>query len=119
MNAIAAKYAAHARFLTVYIQEAHPTDEWAMDSNDEAGICYAQPRTLADRLAIARDLVARGNWKLPLVVDPIENPADTLYAAWPERLYVVGTDGRIAYKGKTGPFGFEPDEVDAWLDAHP
>jgi len=41
--------------------------------------------------------------------------AEELYASWPERLYVIGTDGRIAYKGQTGPFGFEPDEVDAWL----
>ncbi len=37
------------------------------------------------------------------------------YAAWPERLYVVGTDGRIIYKGGMGPFYFDPDEVEEIL----
>ncbi len=29
----------------------------------------------------------------------------------PDRLYVVGLDGRIAYKSRPGLFGFKPDEV--------
>jgi hypothetical protein len=47
----------------------------------------------------------------------MDNAADELYAGWPERLYVIGADGRIAYKGKTGPFGYHPEEVEAWLAA--
>jgi peroxiredoxin len=87
-----------------------------MDSNEAAGICYPQPRSLADRVAIARDFVARHDYSIPLAVDGMENAADELYAGWPERLYVIDAEGSIAYKGKTGPFGFHPDEVDAWLD---
>lgn len=114
---MAAEHAQQARFLTVYIKEAHPTDEWQMDSNETDGVCYPQPRTTAERLAIARDFAARYEYPIELVVDPIENPADNLYAGWPERLYVVGPDGVIRYKGDTGPFGFDPEEVEAWLDA--
>jgi hypothetical protein len=88
-----------------------------MDSNEAAGICYPQPRSLADRVAIARDFVARQEYSIPLAVDGMENTADELYAGWPERLYVIDAEGRIAYKGKTGPFGFHPDEVDSWLDS--
>jgi hypothetical protein len=51
------------------------------------------------------------------------NPADGIYAGWPERLYIVDEHGIIAYKGKTGPFGYHPEEVEAWLakrfGAHP
>ena len=36
----------------------------------------------------------------------------------PERLYVIDEQGKIAYKGKVGPFGYEPDEVEAWLTEH-
>ena len=36
------------------------------------------------------------------------------YAALPERLYVVGGDGRIAYKGGMGPMFFKPAE---WEEA--
>ncbi len=101
----------------MYVKEAHPEDEWQMDSNEEQGICYAQPTTLAERVKIANDFVEHSKYEIPLFVDNIENRADELYAAWPERLYVIDESGRIAYKGGMGPFGYEPDEVEAWLDA--
>ena len=116
---MAERYADRAAFRTVYIKEAHPEDEWQMDSNEEEDVCYRQPRSLADRLAIARDFAERFDYGIPLLVDDVDNGAMHLYSGWPERLYVVGADGAIAYKGAPGPFGFEPDEVEAWLDAHP
>ena len=89
-----------------------------MDDNEKESVCYAQPRSTDGRLAIANDFVTRFHYDLPLVVDPIENPADRLYAGWPERLYIVDEHGVIVYKGQTGPFGFHPEEVEAWLAAH-
>jgi hypothetical protein len=44
-------------------------------------------------------------------VDDIHNTAMACYAAWPERIYVIDTAGRIAYKGGLGPFYFEPEDV--------
>jgi hypothetical protein len=109
------KYGDRVRFLTVYIKEAHPTDEWQMDSNEKEQICYPQPKTTADRVAIANDFVKRFRYELPVAVDPIENPANALYAGWPERLYILDERGVVAYKGKPGPFGYHPEEVEAWL----
>jgi len=54
---------------------------------------------------------------VPLVVDGMDNRANALYAGWSERLYVVDESGKIVYKGKTGPFGYHPEEVEAWLAA--
>jgi type I thyroxine 5'-deiodinase len=31
---------------------------------------------------------------------------------WPDRMYVIDRDGKIAYKSKPGPFGFKPAEVE-------
>ncbi len=59
----------------------------------------------------------RFGYELPLGVDGMENQAEKLYAGWPERFYIVDTDGKIAYKGEPGPFGYKPDEVEAWLAA--
>lgn len=101
----------------MYIREAHPSDEWQMDDNEKESVCYTQPRTSAGRVAIANDFVARFHYDLPLLVDPIENPADKLYAGWPERLYIFDERGTIVYKGQTGPFGFHPEEAEAWLAA--
>ena len=86
-----------------------------MDDNDREGICYPQPRTSVERPAIARDFVKRFRYALPLAVDRIENPAERMYAGWPERLHVVDERGVIACKGKPGPFGYHPGEVEAWL----
>jgi iodothyronine deiodinase-like protein len=109
------KYSDRAEFVTVYIKEAHPEDEWQMDSNEKEGVCYPQPKTTEQRLAIANDFVKRFEYPIPLLVDPIENHGNAAYAGWPERFYIVDEQGKIVYKGKTGPFGFHPEEVEAWL----
>ena len=104
-----------AAFLTVYVKEAHPEDEWQMDSNETEYVCYKQPKNLAQRVAIANDFVKRFDYKVPLAIDGIDNGANALYAGWPERLYIVDEKGIIVYKGKPGPFGYHPEEVEQWL----
>ena len=109
------QYGDRAAFLTVYVKEAHPEDEWQMTSNEKESVCYKQPKNLEDRVAIANDFVKRFQYRVPLAIDPIDNPANSAYAAWPERLYVVDEKGVIVYKGKPGPFGYHPEEVEEWL----
>jgi hypothetical protein len=115
VDSIFERYRDRADFLTVYIREAHPSDEWQMTSNEHEGVCYPQPRTLEQRMKIANDFVGRFHYRIPLAVDPMGNPADQIYAGWPERFYIVDESGAVAYKGKTGPFGYHPEEVEAWL----
>lgn len=108
-------YRDHADFLTVYVREAHPTDEWQMKSNIKDDVCYAQPRNLSDRLAIANDFTKRYKYPVPFGVDDMNNAANDAYAAWPERLYIIDENGKIAYRGGNGPFKYYPSEVRAWL----
>ena len=108
-------YKDRADFLTVYVREAHPTDEWQMKSNVKEDVCYAQPKTLEQRVAIAKDFVERQKYPLPFGIDDMNNAADLAYSAWPERLYVIDEHGRIAYAGGMGPFNYDPQEVRAWL----
>jgi len=109
------QYGKSAEFLTVYIKEAHSSDEWQMDANEKHNVCYPQPRSTEARVAIATDFVKRFEYAIPLLVDPIENPANASYAGWPERIYVIDEKGTIVYKGGMGPFEFHPEEVEAWL----
>jgi hypothetical protein len=108
-------YKDHADFLTVYVREAHPTDEWQMKSNVKEDVCYAQPKTLEQRVAIAKDFVQRQKYPLPFGIDDMNNAADLAYSAWPERLYIIDGHGHVAYAGGMGPFNYNPDEVRAWL----
>jgi len=109
------RYGDKATFAAVYIREAHPTDEWQMESNEKEGVCYPQPKSTAQRVAIANDFIRRFHFPIPILVDDIANTADAVYAGWPERFYVIDEKKVIVYKGKTGPFGFHPEEVEAWL----
>jgi Iodothyronine deiodinase len=111
------QYGDQVDFLTVYIKEAHPEDEWQMEPNPTEGVCYPQPKTTGERVAIANDFVRRFGWDVPTAVDPIENPADQAYAGWPERFYIIDERGVIVFKGEPGPFGFKPEEVERWLGA--
>jgi type I thyroxine 5'-deiodinase len=88
-----------------------------MDSNEKENVCYPQPRTLEQRVAIANDFVKRFHYDVPIAVDDMNNSAESAYAAWPERLYVVDENGKIVFKGGVGPFGYHPEEVEAWLAA--
>ena len=42
------------------------------------------------------------------------------YSAWPDRIFLVRTDGRLAVAGTRGPFGFAPaiKEVKQWLASY-
>jgi len=99
------------------VREAHPTDEWQMKSNtkEKDNVCYAQPKTIAQRIAIANDFTQRFKYTVPFGVDEMNNAANDAYAAWPERLYVLDENGRVSYKGGNGPFYYDPKEVRAWL----
>jgi hypothetical protein len=101
----------------VYVREAHPTDEWQMKSNVKEDVCYAQPKTLEQRMAIANDFTKRFKYPLPFGVDDMSNAADLAYSAWPERIYIIDESGHIAYRGGMGPFNYRPVEARDWLAA--
>ena len=79
-------------------------------------VCYLQPRTLDQRVAIANDFAKRFQYPIPIGVDNMTDTANRLYGGWPERLYVIDEAGRIVYKGGLGPFNYRPQEVRAWLE---
>ena len=53
--------------------------------------------------------------QVPLIVDGIDNRVGEAYSGFPDRLYLIDTDGKVAYKGGRGPFGFIPQELEQAL----
>ena len=86
-----------------------------MDSNREDGVLFASPRTNEERAETADLCVVRLAIKLPAVLDDIDNRTERVYTGWPDRLYVIGTDGRIQYKSAPGPFGFSTSDLERAL----
>jgi len=86
-----------------------------MSSNDKVNIAIAQPRASADRVAVAQRCCSCLHFTMPLVVDDINDRVGNLYSGMPDRLYVIGRDGRVVYKSGRGPFGFKPREMEQSL----
>lgn len=115
LDEIRAELAGKIELVFIYIKEAHPADEWQMESNERDGVVFDQPRTDDEWMLRARSFVSQMGIEAPTLVDDIRNTANACYAAFPERLYVIDTDGRIAYKGGMGPFKFDTDELEEFL----
>ncbi len=95
------------QFLVVYIREAHPTDGWDMGSKYR----ITDPQTIEERREAAGMCEVGMQYGIRTYVDEMDDAVMTAYAAWPERLYLVGRDGHVAYAGGRGPFGFKPTEL--------
>ena len=95
----------------VYIAEAHAVDEWQLSSNEQANIRLKQHRHFEERLAAADLCEAELKLKMPTLVDGMDNAASTLFAAWPERIYILRKGGMVHYRGGYGPYDFKPAEA--------
>jgi len=78
------------------------------------GVLARAHRSLEERFEVGQACMTKLALELPALVDEMDDGVSTAYAAMPERLYLVGADGRIAYKGEMGPLGFDPE---AWEGA--
>jgi len=99
----------------VYITEAHPSDVWQMQSNIKDSVVFASPKNEDERAYVAGACVRKLGIKIPAVLDEFGNSTEAAYTGWPDRLYLIDARGRLVYKSKPGPFGFEPDELRAAL----
>lgn len=86
-----------------------------MDSNREERFVVKQPRRFEERKELAKILVDRLKYRVPLAIDMMDNRTEKAFAAWPERIYILGEGGKVLYKGKVGPFGFRPEEAEKAL----
>ena len=95
----------------VYIQEAHPTDLWQVASNVRDGVVLASPRSDGERQETATSCVRKLGIRIPALLDGIANSTERAYTGWPDRLYLIRRDGRIAYKSAPGPYGFSAEKL--------
>jgi hypothetical protein len=86
-----------------------------MDSNRQEKLVFNQPVSFEQRKDLARVLVDRLKYRMPLAIDDMDGRAEKAFAAWPERIYILERGGRVLYKGGMGPFGFHPEEAEEYL----
>jgi Iodothyronine deiodinase len=105
------KYKDQVAFYAVYIREAHTTDVWQDPDNIDDHVIFAAPKNQDERTEMGKMCVVKLGIKFPAVLDNFQNTTERDYTGWPDRLYVIDRDGKIAYKAGPGPFGFKPKGV--------
>ena len=101
------------QFLLVYIREAHATDGRQVRANVRDGVLLESAKTLEQKEQHATACTRKLDIRFTTLVDGMDNKVEEQYSGWPDRLYLVGKDGRIAFKGAPGPGGFRPAELEA------
>ena len=115
MEQLYSQYQDRVEFFVVYVQEAHPTDGWQVESNISDDVLYRQHQSFEERDEAAKSCTIGLHISVPTLVEEMDNAIDEAYGAAPERLYLIGQDGRVAYRGGAGPHFFDLDELDEAL----
>ncbi len=106
-----------AEFYVVYIREAHAADSpWPIPIKGEKEKIY-QPKTIDQRRKVASRCMTKLSIKMPCLVDTLDNKVEKAYQAWPDRVFVVDTDGKLVVRADPGPWGFGAAvrETEKWL----
>lgn len=104
-------------FVLVYIAEAHPGSIVSIPTENGGSELQIVPPTAteAERLRNLRSFSRLSGLTMPAGIDGEDNAAKRAYAAWPDRIYAIGADGRIAFKSAPGPMGFKVPDLADWL----
>lgn len=105
-----------AHFYVVYIREAHPSDGWQTGQNERQGIEVEQPKTFGAREKVAQTCSAKLDLSMPFLVDGIDDAVGDAWSGWPDRLFIVDTAGKVAYRGDQGPRGFDVAGMESALE---
>lgn len=104
--------------LGIYIREAHAEGEDQVPRNLEEGVVFAQPGSEDERAEVAAACMLRYNFSFPMLLDGMDNDAEEKYISWPDRLYLIDREGKVAYKSGLGPFYFDVDEFEEAIRQH-
>ena len=108
------EYKNDVEFVVVYIREAHAIDSRSPMQTKEM---IEDPINLIERTSVAKICVTKMKLRpIPAVVDRLDDKVNKAYKGWPDRMFLVGKDGKMAYSGGRGPFGFSTEELTAAID---
>lgn len=115
LDELAKTFGDKVKLFGIYIREAHAEGEDQVIRNLDEGIVFNQPETADERAEVAAACMLRYNFSFPMLLDGMDNDAENKYISWPDRLYIIGRDGKIAYQGGMGPLYFDVDEFEQAL----
>ena len=89
-----------------------------MKENEQDAVLVRQHRSLAERMEVGQTCMVKMALEMPAAVDEMDDAVARAYGAMPERLYLIGREGKVAYKGGIGPMFFRPAEWEEAIAAY-
>ena len=115
LNELYHAYKDRVQFYLVYIREAHPDNGWQVPNNLIENIIYDEPTTDDERTEVAASCQIDLGIEMPMLIDRIDNDVDRKYVGLPMRMFLVDAEGRIAFAGQKGPFGWDDEAFEETL----
>lgn len=111
-SCIVEKYKDAFTYIVLYINEAHPSNGWYIGDN-----LYKihNHTTIIDRQQAARYLDDDLHPSVHVLLDNLNNQGQKMFGCKYERLYVL-QDGVVLYQGGNGPFGYDIQDLDKFLN---
>lgn len=107
------QYNAKADFYLIYTKEAHASDSDRPNSRVE----IKSHTTIEERSAAASSCLKELELTIPTLLDDMNDSVANAYSAHPDRLFIIGADGNIAFSGEKGPHGFDAAAMKKALEA--
>ena len=117
LHEIWGRYRDRVSFVVVYVREAHPEDGWVITTNRDDHIEILDPMSPSERVDVATTCALRLAIQMPVVIDSMDDIVCRAYGGYPDRLALIGKGGLLRYLSDEGPFGFQPDELEAAIVA--
>lgn len=114
MEGIYRRYRDHVACFVVSMPEVHPTDGWQTVRHVAEGSLFRLHQSDAERETVAATCHLDLHLPLPVLIAERGHAIDAAYGVAPERLSLIGGDGRVAYQGGAGPPFFA---LAAWKQA--
>ena len=86
--------------------------------NREQDIAIDDPTNDAERREAAATCALRLKIRMPVVIDEIDDKIASAYGALPDRLYLIGKDGKLTFQGDPGPWGFDASKLEEAISVY-
>lgn len=101
-------------FVTIYIKEAHACDQWKLGNR----INIKQHQSSEERVEATKLMMKEMNFRIPTIVDSIENGFEEAFTVWPEKFVLIDNEGNVFSQSKPETYGHSPTTFRTHIEAH-
>lgn len=101
-----------ADFYLIYTKEAHASDSNRPNKN----VTIKSHATIEERSKAASSCIGDLKLTIPTLLDDMKDTVALAYSGHPDRLFIIGADGKIVFRGDKGPHGFDAGAMKKALD---